>query len=85
MDLSTMLKKVQRQIYRDRHGLIDDFTLMVENCHQYNGAKNGMSMSNFAVEVIDEFFIHSAYSIETSFKKGIRNCSKCCSSEAKHF
>ena len=37
-----MLKKVQRQIYRDRHGLIDDFTLMVENCHQYNGAKNGM-------------------------------------------
>ena len=36
-----MMKKVQKQVYGDRHDLIDDFSLLVENCHEYNGPKSG--------------------------------------------
>ena len=37
-----MTQKVINQTYGDRQDLIDDFMLMVENCHDYNGPKSGM-------------------------------------------
>ena len=41
MDLSTMIKKAKKHKYPTEEDLLDDFSLIVDNCMEYNGDDSG--------------------------------------------
>ena len=43
MDLATIEAKINNRAYRQRQDFINDFKLMIENCHTYNGPVSGKS------------------------------------------
>ncbi|KAI9352580.1 Bromodomain-containing protein [Obelidium mucronatum] len=49
MDLSTIQKKLDGQVYKTAHGFIDDVTLMFDNCYTFNGRDSavGLIAQNF--------------------------------------
>lgn len=41
MDMATIERKLNDKVYATREAFIEDFTLMFDNCHAYNGADSG--------------------------------------------
>lgn len=58
MDLSTMIKKAKKHKYSSEEDLLDDFSLIVDNCIEYNGADSGESCTYLDNQILSAGFRH---------------------------